>query len=178
MRLPDETTTTFQMFADDTALFLQATLENPNRTLSILNTFTDASGGKLNCNKSVAINIRHTERNWGWTEDPGFKWLRRGQTTTYLGFPFGFRIPPEEISNKVQLMVKNGLTTWSAKRLSLAGRILISNQVILAMTWYLCSCAYVANSAFTKHLLKITSGEPNLRRLHEPKWHGRFSSKR
>lgn len=47
-------------------------------------------------------------------------------------------------------MVKKGLTIWSTKKLFLAGRIMIANQVILAMTWYLCSYACIANSAFNQ----------------------------
>lgn len=111
LRLPDDSITTSQMFADDTALFLQTTPENLNKTLSIINIFTEASGGKLNYNKSVAIFNGHNKRQWAWPEDPSFKWIEPGQHTTYLGFPFGYKITPEEITNKVQLMVKKGLTT-------------------------------------------------------------------
>lgn len=91
LRLHDNTTTS-QMFADDTALFLQATLENLSMTLSILTIRTEALGGELNYNKSVAIYICTTSKQRTWTDDLGFKWLEQGQQTTYLGFLFGFKV--------------------------------------------------------------------------------------
>lgn len=60
IRLPDNSTSTSQMLADDTALFLHASPKNLNKMLSILNMYTEASIGKLNFNESVAIYIGHT----------------------------------------------------------------------------------------------------------------------
>jgi len=37
----------------------------------------------------------------------------------------------------MMLALKSKLITWSNNRLSLAGRILVANQVLLASTWYL-----------------------------------------
>lgn len=70
LTLLDNTKTTSQMFADDTALFLQATLDNLNKTMAILTLFTKASGGKLNFSKSVAIHVGPIIREWTWPEDP------------------------------------------------------------------------------------------------------------
>ncbi len=36
--------------------------------------------------------------------------------------------------------LKSKLITWSHNALSLAGRILVANQVLLASTWYLAAC--------------------------------------
>lgn len=47
-------------------------------------------------------------------------------------------------------MITKQLTKWRPRYLSLAGRILIANQVILAAIWYLCSCASVSAETFKK----------------------------
>jgi hypothetical protein len=37
----------------------------------------------------------------------------------------------------MRLSLKNKLISWSNNRLSLAGRILVANQVLLASMWYI-----------------------------------------
>lgn len=93
LRLPDNSTITNQMFADDTLLLLDGTKENLDRALNVLNRFGAASGAKLNLHKSVGIWLAPTEREWEWGEAAGLKWLPPGEVTRYLGYPFGFRIP-------------------------------------------------------------------------------------
>ena len=86
LRLPDKTNITNQMFADDTMLFLDGTLENMDRALSVIHRFSAASGAKLNLNKSVGLWLAHSERTWQWGEDQGLKWLLPGEVTRYLGY--------------------------------------------------------------------------------------------
>lgn len=116
--------------------------------MDILNLFCLASGAKLNWTKIVSIWASPTERSWQWQDDPGITWLPAGHTTRLLGFPMGFRIPKEEINNKILLAINRSIISWGANTLSLAGRIMISNQVTLACIWYLCSCSSVTSAAF------------------------------
>ncbi len=60
--------------------------------------------------------------------------------TRYLGIQVGFHLPFEANFNKMMLALKNKLITWSHNKLSLAGRILVANQVLFAPTWYLATC--------------------------------------
>jgi hypothetical protein len=52
LRLPDHTTITNQMFADDTLLLLEGNRENMDRALQVINRFGAASGAKLNLHKN------------------------------------------------------------------------------------------------------------------------------
>ncbi len=70
----------------------------------------------------------------------GLRWLPEGTSTRYLGIQVGFHLPPETNFDKMMLALKNKLITWSNNRLSLAGKILVANQVLLASTWYLATC--------------------------------------
>jgi mannosylglycoprotein endo-beta-mannosidase len=52
-----------QTFADDTALYLQGTRENMERTQRVLDTFCKASGAKVNWNKRDAVWASKREKN-------------------------------------------------------------------------------------------------------------------
>ena len=140
LRLPDRTAITNQMFADDTLLLLDGTRDNLDRALSVIHRFGAASGAKLNLHKSVGLWISHRPREWQWGEEAGLKWLEKGEVTRYLGYPFGIDIPQKEKDAKMLNQIRKHLIRWSANKLSLAGRIMVSNQVVLSSIWYLASC--------------------------------------
>jgi hypothetical protein len=55
----------------------------------------------------------------------------------YLGILVGSHLPPDANFNKMVTSLKGKLINWSTYRLSLAGRILVANQVLLASMWYM-----------------------------------------
>ena len=140
LRLPDQTIITNQMFADDTLLLLNGTRENLDKALGVINRFGAASGAKLNLHKSVGLWLSHKTRDWQWGEDVGFKWLEKGESTRYLGYPFGIDIPQKEKDTKMLSQIRKHIQRWSVNKLSLAGMIMVSNQVVLSSIWYLASC--------------------------------------
>jgi hypothetical protein len=46
--------------------------------------------------KSLALWILAKDKTWSWGELEGLKWLRKGEATNYLGFPFGWAISKEK----------------------------------------------------------------------------------
>ena len=140
LRLPDCTIITNQMFADDTLLLLDGTRENLDKALSVIHRFGAASGAKLNLHKLVGLWLSHRTRDWQWGEEAGLKWLAKGEVTRYLGYPFGIDIPQKEKDAKMLSQIRKHLLRWSPNKLSLAGRIMVCNQVVLASIWYLASC--------------------------------------
>ena len=140
LQLLDNSRITNQMFADDILLFLDGTPDNLDRALTVINKFGAASGAKLNLHKSVGLWLAHRDRTWSWGEEAGLKWLQTGEVTRYLGYPFGLQIPQKEKDGKMLSQIRKHLLKWSAHPLSLAGCIMISNQVILSSIWYLASC--------------------------------------
>ena len=147
LRLPDHSTITNQMFADDTLLLLEGNPANMDRAINVINRFGAASGAKLNLHKSIGLWISHTERAWSWGEDTGLKWLAPGEVTRYLGYPFGIRISQKEKDTRMLGQIRKHLHRWAGNKLSLAGRIMVSNQVILSSIWYLASCTDLSGSA-------------------------------
>ena len=140
LRLPDNTIITNQMFADDTLLLLDGTRENLDKALNVIIRFSAASGAKLNLHKSVGLWLAPRPRVWQWGEEAGLKWLEKGEVTRYLGYPFGIDIPQKEKDAKMMSQIRKHLLRWSTNKLSLAGRIMVSNQVVLSSIWYLASC--------------------------------------
>jgi len=78
-----------------------------------------------------------TKGNGTRGENVGLKWIPDGEGTWYLGVQVGSHLPPEANFEKMRLCLKNKLISWSNNRLSLAGRILVANQVLLASMWYI-----------------------------------------
>ncbi len=129
-----------QTFVDDTALYLKGTPNNMDKAQRVLKLFCQASGAKVNWHKTAAIWVNKAERTWTWGEEVGLCWLPEGTCTRYLGIQVGFHLPFEANYDKMMLALKSKLITWSHNKLSLAGRILVANQVLLASTWYLAAC--------------------------------------
>ena len=147
LKLPDSSHITNQMFADDTLLLLEGTKDNMERAINVINRFGAASGAKLNLHKSIGLWIAKQERPWQWGENEGLKWLKDGEVARYLGYPFGLHIPQQEKDGKMLGQIRKHLHRWAGNKLSLAGRIMVANQVILSSIWYLASCTDLSGNA-------------------------------
>ena len=147
LKLPDNSYITNQMFADDTLLLLEGTEDNMERAITVISRLGAASGAKLNLHKSIGLWIAHQDRPWQWGEDEGLKWLKEGEVTRYLGYPFGLHIPQQEKDGKMLGQIRKHLHRWAGHKLSLASRIMVANQVILSSIWYLVSCTDLSGNA-------------------------------
>ncbi len=121
----------------DTTLYLQGSPSNLDKAQNVLNIFCQASGAKINWHKSAAIWASKKERDWEWGEGEGLKWIPDGEGTRYLGIHVGSHLPSEANFDKMMLTLKGKLISWSHNKLSLRGRILVANQVLLASMWYI-----------------------------------------
>jgi len=128
---------TDQTFADDTTLYLQGTHGNMERAQKVMDIFCKASGTKVNWNKFYAIWTNKRDRDWEWGREVGLQWIPKGKGVRYLGIQVGFHLPPEANFDKMLSTFKGKLINWSTCWLSLAGRILVANQVLLASMWYM-----------------------------------------
>jgi hypothetical protein len=74
----------------------------------------------------AAIWASKSKKDWGWGQDVGLQWVPEGTGVRYLGIQVG-----------MVTAFKGKLINWSTCCLSLVGRILVANQVLLASMWYL-----------------------------------------
>jgi hypothetical protein len=54
-----------------------------------------------------------------------------------MGIQIGFHLPTEANFDKRMVALKGKLINWSTCHLSLAKKVLVTNQVLLASMWYL-----------------------------------------
>jgi hypothetical protein len=91
-----------------------------------------------------------------------------------LGFPFGVNLPQEDKDAKILHQVRTQFNRWVGKSLSLAAQVLVTNQVILASIWYLCSCCDVSKGILlrVRTLVRnfIWGGNPNRRVRVQVAW--------
>ncbi len=66
--------------------------------------------------------------------------MPKREGTKYMGIQVGHHLPTEANFDKMMIALKSKLVSWSHNNLSLAGRILVANQVLLASLWYLVAC--------------------------------------
>ena len=122
-----------------TLLLTEFSAANLDRVRGLIDRFCIASGARGNWNKSSGIPIG-TNAHCDWGVADGFTWLQPGQTCRYLGFQIGLDVTPEQQFAPVLVSIRKKLCHWSSCHLSLAGRALVVNQVLLATAWYIASC--------------------------------------
>ena len=125
-------------FADDTTLYVEGTLDNLQRVQHALQHFCIASGARLNWNKTVAFWVS-SEPPPSWLPHPLFQWTERGEARRYLGVQVGINLAPEAHVAPLLLTLRKKLFLWSQAKLSLAGRVVVANHVLLATMWYIAS---------------------------------------
>ncbi|MCO5560919.1 hypothetical protein L7F22_014539 [Adiantum nelumboides] len=106
---------------------------------SIHSVFCCASGSLINRHKSSGF-VVGVDDVCTWGEHRGFTWVAPGQTCRYLGFHVGLDVSPRQQFEPVLASIRRKLCHWSSMHLSLAGRALVVNQVLLATAWFTTSC--------------------------------------
>ena len=122
------------LFADDTAVSIRNQGE-ADVLRRILGVFEKASGQRVNWDKSLLLKLGNPPE----VRIPGASVLGHKEVVTYLGIPVGVEIS-EGISQRWEGMVeamRKKARRWLAAHLSLRGRVLVANSVVLAMPRYL-----------------------------------------
>uniref|UniRef100_A0A7I4BLA2 Reverse transcriptase domain-containing protein n=1 Tax=Physcomitrium patens TaxID=3218 RepID=A0A7I4BLA2_PHYPA len=111
-----------QEFADDTNFYLAGTRENLDKTKEVVSIFSLAAGSQIKWDKSHAKWISNEQRSFGWGED--------------------FEATLKNLKKK--------LSFWTTTKLSSANRILIANQVRLALVRYIALCWNLSHRTIKK----------------------------
>ena len=126
-------------FADDTGLYLEGASDNLMRAELAIGNFCIASGAKINWHKTVGLWIGDSTP-LNWCPDPNFRWIEKGTPVRYLGCQVGIDLTAEQQINPLLLTIRKKLIYWSSAKLSLAGRVVIANHVLLSTMWFILSC--------------------------------------
>ncbi|MCO5609834.1 hypothetical protein L7F22_064066 [Adiantum nelumboides] len=128
-----------QEYVDDTMIFCQYDSDFLDRLKSTLSVFCCASGSLINWHKSSGF-VNGVDDVCTWGKHQGFTWVALGQTCRYLGFHVGMEVSLWQQFEPVLASIRRKLCHWASMHLSLAGRALVVNQVLLATAWFTTSC--------------------------------------
>ena len=120
-------------FANDITLYVVGDDRNLCNVQNVIHDFCDVSGA-INWHKSVGFwfgeGLTPT-----WCLDVRFRWIPKGSLGIYLGCRVGINLPPKAHIQPLLLSLRKKLIFWSSKNLTLARRLVISNQVLLSSMW-------------------------------------------
>ena len=136
-------------FADDTTLYVVGDDKNLCNVQNVIHDFYDASGAIINWHKSVGFWVGKSVTPT-WCPDVGFRWVPKGFPVRYLGCQVGINLPLKAHIQPLLISLRKKLIFWSSKSLSLAGRLVISNQVLLSSMWYILSSWLFSRSLLSK----------------------------
>jgi hypothetical protein len=139
-------------YADYTCLFLSDT-KSQQAALQTIKFFTTCSGLKINMDKSEALwigassNYRHKPNGLTWTDD----------TIKTLGVHIGTDMQRATDQNFKECLerIKNLLDLWCLRKLTLKGKVLIVNTLIIPIMIYPCSVIHPPKWVITSFKNKI-----------------------
>jgi hypothetical protein len=67
-------------------------------------------------------------------------WVSKGQGIKYLGLQIGYHLPIKANFDQIMLALKSKLINWGNKKVSLASKVSVANQTIIAFIWYIAAC--------------------------------------
>ena len=127
-------------FADDSLLFCKASSQECQKLVEILKLHKDASGQKINVDKSYVFFSHNTPQQ---LRVEGLNILRPMQGSRhnkYLGLPTLIGKSKNEVFVEIKEKVGKKLTGWKEKLLSMGGREILIKTVAQAIPTYTMSC--------------------------------------
>ncbi|XP_026378908.1 uncharacterized protein LOC113273390 [Papaver somniferum] len=124
-------------FADDTLIFVDASVDEIRRLLLILNTFELLTGMKLNLEKSSMISGGEDDMVKDLAMELGCKVEKL--PFKYLGLPVGATARNATVWEEVIQRMERKLATWKKKYLNKAGRLVLIRSCLSSLPIYFLS---------------------------------------
>lgn len=112
LRVTQQESLLFQLFADDSCLFIQNSQTEFERAREAVQIFENISGACLNVCKSVIIPLTNP-RPQLWHQSTGCKILKDSETTVYLGCLIGYHVTPLQETKFLLGKVRKRLSHWA-----------------------------------------------------------------
>ena len=71
-----------------------------------------------------------------WLNGYNWQWVEEGYLSKLLCTPFGLNLNTQDVDNFLYRKNSNKLDYWSTMKISLAGQVVICNQVLLSTLWF------------------------------------------
>ncbi|CAA7021924.1 unnamed protein product [Microthlaspi erraticum] len=126
--------------ADDTMFFCKSNEKTCESLKEILGKYEEASGQKINCQKSAITFSKKTPQATKRKVMNALGIKQEGGTGKYLGLPEAFGRRKKDLFNSVVDRIRQRALSWSSKLLSSAGKLVLLKSVLSAMPTYSMSC--------------------------------------
>ena len=127
-------------YADDTTLILDGSIVSFTTSLQILDLFSEISGLRLNNKKTVALWIgANTEKETNLGPEKDFKWVKDKVKALGVWLSTNPETTIEANYNEKLTKVRNSLSCWELRRLSLLGKITVLKSLIASQLVYILS---------------------------------------
>ncbi|EPS73861.1 hypothetical protein M569_00896, partial [Genlisea aurea] len=144
------------LFADDTVIYIRATLEALQRIRAILTAYAMASGQQINLDKSLLILSRGGDENHRHLLAESVGIPLASDLGRYLGLPSAIGKSRRAIFQSIQEKVEAKIMHWSSRMLSQAGRSVLIKAVLQVIPVYTMSCFLLPKSFLHKLMAAIT----------------------
>ena len=125
---------------------------------SSLKTFCMVASAIINWNKSFAFFIHNDPSSCHprWCSNPQFQWISKGVPTRYLICQVEIDLSPNVKIGPLLLIIHTKIMFWSSAKLSLAGLVVLANNVLLSTMWHIASCWVFSKSLImhVRHLIR------------------------
>ena len=116
---------------------VRAERRDADKLVRLLKTFSEASGMEINWDKSCAYWFDKYTHKLEWLAGYNWKWAVEGDLSKLLGTPFGINLNTPNVEKLFYSKIsKKKLDYWSTMKLSLGGRIVICNHILLSTLWF------------------------------------------
>jgi hypothetical protein len=123
-------------YADDSSFMVKGEKRYVDELVRILKVFSAASGMEINWEKSCAYWFDKYTHKPEWLNGYNWQWATEGDLSKLLGTPFGLNLNTRDVDQFLYNKIAKKLDYWSKMKLSLAGRAVICNQVLLSTLWF------------------------------------------
>ena len=121
---------------DDSLFVVRGEKRYVDELVRILKVFSEASGMEINWDKSCAYWFDKFIHRPEWLVGYNWIWAEEGDLSKLLGTPFGLNLNTNDVDRFLYSKIAKNLNYWSSMKLSLAGRVVICNQVFLSTLWF------------------------------------------
>ena len=134
---------THQLFADDNILYCKASRMESRELVNILQTYEEASGQKINTNKSFVFLSQDADEGTRSEVKEILGPMLDAHPKKYLGLPSLLGRSKKQIFNEVKERVGKKLMGWKEKKmLSIGGREILIKAVAQAIPTYTMGCFF------------------------------------